>query len=632
MAKTFPDLPLDKRLTRGGSDLWDMPQASVILAEDYFDVVSSIAYTLTAVTGVYAVTGKPNTLTYVAGAVAAVNYALTCTVGSYAVTGKASTLSVAHKLAGVTGAYTLTGKATTFSLAHNLSAATGSYALSGQASTFSLSHKLSASTGAYSLAGQAATFGFVAGNINYALACAVGAYSVTGNPSTLSAAHKLTCNTGSYAATGISAILLLSRKLSALAGTYSVAGKASNLLVTHKLSALTGSYSVTGKISTVLVAHQLSVSAGAYGVTGIASTSSIARKLTNNTGSYSLIGSAASLSLSYKLSALSGIYTVAGKTAALATATQPPLYVAADYWQLDYAEGELSILLAAPSAVSTGYGLAYSTLTMAGSASSAVSSTPLLKASMPIIGAGVAQAVCSTGVQVSTAVAGNPVAVAIGSGLTYSTLTMSANGYAISNGVSDITFPAYIAGHAYVSSKVAVEYAQTEYWLEGYAEEYAGSSILVSTAIATSAVASANGQASILSQMPISANGYGNATGLADIKMALSCSANAVSYATSHGITFSTMPFMGAPKAAAYAHCKKIMFVGYSYNLPIGINDITSLTASYNLSSMTIHHDLKTVTPIYSAIGLPNIFDIDSLTTQRNANTLTPQHDIRRLN
>jgi hypothetical protein len=99
----------------------------------------------------------------------------------------------------------------------------------------------------------------------------------------------------------------------------------------------------------------------------------------------------------------------------------------------------------------------------------------------------------------------------------------------------------------------------------------------------------------MFSQMAMSANGYGNASGLANVKMALSCSANAFSQSTSYGQVFSTVAVMGVPKASASAHCRKIMFVGY--NLPIGINNITSLTASHDLSSMTINYDLKTVTP-----------------------------------
>jgi hypothetical protein len=207
---------------------------------------------------------------------------------------------------------------------------------------------------------------------------------------------------------------------------------------------------------------------------------------------------------------------------------------------------------------------------------------------------------------------------------------MSANGYAISNSVSNVTMPMPINGQAYASFRIITEYADAEYWLDGYAETSSGYAIKVSTAIATSAVASAIGQTSMFSQMAMSANGYGNASGLANVKMALSCSANAFSKSTGYGQVFSTVAVMAMPKASSVAKCKMIKFVGYE--LPIGINAISSMTTNYNLSSMTINYDLKTVTPIYSVMGLSNIFDIDSLTIKYNANTLTPQHDIRRLN
>ena len=152
------------------------------------------------------------------------------------------------------------------------------------------------------------------------------------------------------------------------------------------------------------------------------------------------------------------------------------------------------------------------------------------------------------------------------------------------------------------------EYADTEYWVEGYAEGSYGSSITVSTAVATNAVASAIGQTSMFSQMAMSANGYGYATGLADVKMALSCSANASSYATGHGPVFSIMPIAAMPHASAIAKCKMIKFVGYEF--PIG---------TFTLNS---------VTPIHSLYNLTDIYSISSLTTLYDMNSVTPQYSI----
>lgn len=284
------------------------------------------------------------------------------------------------------------------------------------------------------------------------------------------------------------------------------------------------------------------------------------------------------------------------------------LYVAADYWQLDYTEGELAILLASPSVVSVGTGFVNSSLTMSGSASSAVSSTPLLKASMLIVGAGVAQALCSTGVQVSTAIAGNPIATATGSGLTYSTLNMSANGYAIAVSPSDLIMDTSIVGHAYALSSIDDEYMYPDYCLEGYAEVYTGSGIKVSTAITTNAIASAIGQTSMFSQMPISANGYSNTTGLANVIMSMPFIGSAYSQSASHGITFSTMPIAAMPHASAIAKCRMIKFVGYEF--PIG---------TFTLNS---------VTPIHSLYNLTDIYSISSLTPLYDMNSVTPQYSI----
>ncbi len=281
------------------------------------------------------------------------------------------------------------------------------------------------------------------------------------------------------------------------------------------------------------------------------------------------------------------------------------LYVAADYWQIDYTEGELIVLASLPSAVSTGTGLTYSALSMSGNGASLATGMPLLTASMPILGTGTAQSLLNTSVSISTAIAGNPVATASAAAIAYSKLSMSANGYAISNSVSTVTMPMPINGQAYASFRITTEYADTEYWLEGYAETFSGCAIKVSTAIATSAVASAIGQTSMFSQMAMSANGYGNASGLANVKMALSCSANAFSQSTSYGQVFSTVAVMAMPHASAIAKCRMIKFVGYEF--PIG---------TFTLNSVTPNHSLYNLTDIYTISSLTPLYDMNSVTPQ----------------
>lgn len=282
-------------------------------------------------------------------------------------------------------------------------------------------------------------------------------------------------------------------------------------------------------------------------------------------------------------------------------------YVAADYWQIEYTEGELIVLAALPSAIATGNGLTYSSLSMSADSAALSTSIPLLTASMPIFGSGAAESLSSAGIRVSTAIDSNSFATATGAGLTYSQLTMSASGYAVSSSASNVTSNVPIAGQAYSSSRVVVEYADAEYWLDGYSEAYPGSAVKVSTAVASMATANASGQANAYSRMAMSADGHSAAVSLSNVVMAMPVLGNAHSQSVSNGIIFSTVSVMGLPKASAMAKCRMIKFVGYEF--PIG---------TFTLNSVTPIHSLYTLTDIYSISSLTPLYDMSSVTPQHS--------------
>ena len=265
-------------------------------------------------------------------------------------------------------------------------------------------------------------------------------------------------------------------------------------------------------------------------------------------------------------------------------------YVAADYWQIEYTEGELIVLSGLPSSVSTSTGLTYSSLEMAGSGYAESLSYPLLTAQMSLECFSVVQSLGNASANISTAIAGNPFVYLSSTGITYSQLDISANVYAVAVSPANLKMAFSLSGQANSSAIVSTDYTVSGYWLDNYVELTYGSSLFVDLSMSTNAKALALSQSSLYSQMSMSANAAANSDGFASARMTTTFMGRAYTQSTGNGQVFSTVYVMTAPKALATAKARKITFVGY--NLPIGINAIDTLTPNYTIASLTEIHTL----------------------------------------
>ena len=181
MAISYPRFDLRPGLS-GGSDSWDDGLAGQLLTADYFEAGSgATAYSLTADSGSYSLSGQDAGLTYSAGSA---SYTLTADAGSYSMTGRDAGLAYApgagsYSLTAEFGSYSLSGVDASVKAGRNLHAEFGSYGLAGQAAGVVVGRRVAGEFGAYALTGQDATLTSI-GGVAYSLTAEAGLYSIDG--------------------------------------------------------------------------------------------------------------------------------------------------------------------------------------------------------------------------------------------------------------------------------------------------------------------------------------------------------------------------------------------------------------------------------------------------------------------
>jgi hypothetical protein len=217
-------------------------------------------------------------------------YTLTAASGSYVITGTAASLKAGRKLAAATAAYTISGTAASLKYGKTLSAGSGTYAITGTAAALLEARKLAAASGTYSISGTAAAL-----KEARILVAGAGSYAITGAAAALLSGKKLAAASGSYLISGTAAALKEARILAAAAGSYVITGGAAALNFGKRLVAGSGSYSISGNDAGLIRTALLNSEAGIYILTGAAATLTSGLKLSGGIGSYSVAGSAATL-------------------------------------------------------------------------------------------------------------------------------------------------------------------------------------------------------------------------------------------------------------------------------------------------------------------------------------------------
>lgn len=222
----------------------------------------------------------------------------------------------AYTLTASSGSFALTGTAATLKAGRVLSAASGTFTETGTAATLKAGRRLTAASGAFTETGTAATL-----KVGRLLSAASGTYTLTGTAATLKSARRLTAASGTYVLTGTDATLSYSgtpaRTLTASSGAFTFTGSAATLKVGRVLSAASASYALTGTAATLKWAHRLTASSGAFTHTGSAASLLYGRRLIASGASYTLTGTAATLRAARRLVATAGTYVLTGMDAAL---------------------------------------------------------------------------------------------------------------------------------------------------------------------------------------------------------------------------------------------------------------------------------------------------------------------------
>ena len=157
----------------------------------------------------------------------------------------------AYTLTAATGSYALSGVSANLLKSKRLTANAGSYALNGISAGLYRAHTITANAGVYSYTGVAATITYTPTANNYVLTANAGSYALTGSAANLAKSKLLIANIGAYSLDGVAANVVKSKRLVGDVGAYALVGNAANIVYTpntgaYTLTAESGNYTVSG--------------------------------------------------------------------------------------------------------------------------------------------------------------------------------------------------------------------------------------------------------------------------------------------------------------------------------------------------------------------------------------------------
>lgn len=220
--------------------------------------------------------------------------------------------ATAYTLTAASGSYAVTGTAASLEWGREVAAGSGSFAVSGTAASLEYGREVAAGSGAYTVSGTDATF-----RRTYSLSAGSGSFAVAGTGASLEWGRKITADSGSYTVSGTDAALNKGRRLVADSGSYAVSGTDATLRRAAVLTAAGGSHTITGAAASLEYGRTLAAGSGAYTVTGTGAALEFGRKLTVEFGSVTITGDAASLEYGRLLTAAAGAYAINGTDATL---------------------------------------------------------------------------------------------------------------------------------------------------------------------------------------------------------------------------------------------------------------------------------------------------------------------------
>ena len=131
----------------------------------------------------------------------------------------------AYTLTAQSGVYNVTGQSINLYRNRSLTASAGTYGLSGQSITVLHNRVLVAQGGIYSYTGQSVDITYVPSSAVYTLTAQSGTYTLSGQSAVISRHRYLSASSGSYLITGQDVSIFKHRLLSASSGTYTLTGQ-----------------------------------------------------------------------------------------------------------------------------------------------------------------------------------------------------------------------------------------------------------------------------------------------------------------------------------------------------------------------------------------------------------------------
>ena len=219
-------------------------------------------------------------------------YTLTAQTGTFTVTGVNVNLYHADYLSAQTGTFTLSGIAVNLKHGYKLTSQTGTFSLTGIASNLLHGYKAVSQTGTFSLTGQATNL-----KHGYVDTVLTGTFTVNGQSVNVKHGYVITDATGAFVLTGVNVNLVYTsttKTLTTQTGTFNVTGQNTNLLHKYVDTTQTGTFTVNGQSVNLEHGYVDTVQTGSFSLTGInvnlVYMPSSNRTLTTETGSFQLTG------------------------------------------------------------------------------------------------------------------------------------------------------------------------------------------------------------------------------------------------------------------------------------------------------------------------------------------------------
>ncbi len=188
------------------------------------------------------------------GSGGSVAYTLTAAAGAFALTGLATILRATRNFPAASAPFALCGPATILRSARVFAAAQAAFSLAGQTAFLRAARKLVAAASTFNLTGNAAALAKSAGAAKV-LQAAAGSFALAGQAAALRAGRKVAAAAAAFVLTRPAASLIRGRRMAAGAGAFALTGVTIGFRRTYVMRAERRAYVLTGQAAELINSH-----------------------------------------------------------------------------------------------------------------------------------------------------------------------------------------------------------------------------------------------------------------------------------------------------------------------------------------------------------------------------------------